>query len=85
MALTQEEIEALVERKLLARKAAIVEAMLRFSRSPGARTFRDAEIIPDRLMGEALDDIMGEVLQRTAPEIRQDEPGKKNSGATGKG
>ena len=84
MALTQEEIDALVERRLLAQKAAIVEAMLKFSRSPSAKTFKDAEDIPDRLMGKALDDIMGEVLQKTAPEIRQDEPGKKNSGATGK-
>ena len=84
MALTQEEIEALVERKLLAQKAAIVDAMLKFSRSPSAKTFKDAEDIPDRLMGKALDDIMGEVLQKTAPEIRQDDPGKKNCEATGK-
>ena len=46
MALTQEEIEALVERKLLAQKAAIVDAMLKFSRSPSAKTFKDA--VPER-------------------------------------
>ena len=84
MELTREEIEALVERRLLEQRGAIVDALLEFNRRPGAKTFKDAESIPDRLVGKALDDIMGEVLQKTAPEIRQGEPGKKNSDATGK-
>ena len=49
MALTQEEIDALVERKLFVQKVAIVETILKFCRSPSAKTFRDAEDIPDRL------------------------------------
>ena len=77
MALTREEIEALVERKLLERKGAIVDALLKFNRRPSAKTFKDAENIPDRLVGVALDEIVGEVLRETAPEMSLDAPCKK--------
>ena len=82
MALTREEIEALVERKLLEQKGAIVDALLKFNRRPSAKTFKDAENIPDRLVGVALDEIVGEVLRETAPEMSLDAPCKKNSATT---
>jgi hypothetical protein len=50
-----------------------------------AQTFKDAENIPDRLMGQALDDIVTEVLQKTGGDVHLERPAKKNSGTTGKG
>jgi len=85
MAMTDEELNALVEKKLLARKAGIVQALKTFNRSPSAKTFKDAENIPDRLLGQAMDDIVAEVLQKTAGDVSMERPAKKNSGTTGKG
>ena len=85
MGMTDEELNALVEKKLLERKAEIVQALKTFNRCPNAQTFKDAENIPDRLMGQALDDIVADVLQKTGGDVHLERPAKKNSGTTGKG
>ncbi len=85
MGMTDEELNALVEKKLLERKAEIVQALKTFNRSPSAKTFKDAENIPDRLLGQAMDDIVAEVLQKTGGDINLEKPAKKNFGTTGKG
>lgn len=85
MALTHEELAALVRQKIQEKENAIVEALLQFNRCPNAQTFKDAENIPDRLMGQALDDIVAEVLQKTGGDVNLERPAKKNSGTTGKG
>ncbi|MDQ0290673.1 hypothetical protein J3R75_002780 [Oligosphaera ethanolica] len=36
-------------------------------------------------MGQAMDDIVAEVLQKTVGDVRIERPAKKNSGTTGKG
>ena len=85
MGMTDEELNALVEKKLLERKAEIVQALKTFNRSPSAKTFKEAENIPDRLLGQAMDDIVAEVLQKTGGDVSVERPAKKNSGTTGKG
>ena len=85
MGMTDEELNALVEKKLLERKAEIVQALKTFNRSPSAKTFREAEETPDRLLGQAMEDIVAEVLQKTVGDVRIERPAKKNSGTTGKG
>ena len=85
MGMTDEELNALVEKKLLERKAEIVQALKTFNRSPSAKTFEDAENIPDRLLGQAMDDIVAEVLKKTGGDVSVERPAKKNSGTTGKG
>ena len=85
MGMTDEELNALVEKKLLERKAEIVQALKTFNRRPSAKTFKEAENTPDRLLGQAMDDIVAEVLQKTVGDVRIERPAKKNSGTTGKG
>ena len=85
MEMTDEELNALVEKKLLERKSEIDQKLKTFNRCPNAQTNKDAENIQDRLNGQALDDIVAEVLQKTGGDVHLERPAKKNSGTTGKG
>jgi len=77
MPMTDKELEQLVETQLLLHKAEIVKALKAFQASPNARTFRDAENIPDALVGQSIDAIVGTVLGRTAAESHVAMPEKK--------
>lgn len=77
--MNEKELNEIVEAQLLARKNAIVEALLAFQNNPCARTFKDAENIPDQLLGQAVDDIVGQVLTETARVATIVKPSKKNS------
>jgi len=79
MGMTEEEMDTLVEKKLLEKKAEIVKALMGFNANPSAKTFKDAENIPDRLLGEAMDAVMSEVVARKAEDVKIQNPAKKNS------
>jgi hypothetical protein len=75
--LTESEISALLEQKLQAKKQEMINAWMAFQRNPTAKTFKASEDIPDKLMGEVLDEVAKEVLASSAPTIKEDEPSKK--------
>jgi hypothetical protein len=75
--LTESEISALLEQKLQAKKQEMINAWMTFQRNPTAKTFKASEDIPDKLMGEVLDEVAKEVLASSAPTIKEDEPSKK--------
>jgi len=79
--LTESEISALLEQKLQAKKQEMINAWMTFQRNPTAKTFKASEDIPDKLMGEVLDEVAKEVLASSAPTIKEDEPSKKNLGS----
>lgn len=82
--LTESEISALLEQKLQAKKQEMINAWMAFQRNPTAKTFKASEDIPDKLMGEVLDEVAKEVLASSAPTIKEDEPSKKKLRLAGK-
>lgn len=62
---------------MLARRDEIVKVLMEFQRNPSARTFKDAENIPDILMGQAVDAIVGQVLGGVSEKVTIPDPAKK--------
>lgn len=60
------ELRILIEQKMHAVMPEMIEAMMKFQQDPNAKTFKDAENIPDALVGKALDEVVGELLRETA-------------------
>lgn len=77
--MTEEELKKIVEEQMLARRDEIVKVLMEFQRNPSARTFKDAENIPDILMGQAVDAIVGQVLGGVSEKVTIPAPAKKNS------
>lgn len=77
MAMTEEELNTLVEKKLFQQKAEIVKALMAFSKNPSPSTFKDAENIPDNLLGKAMDAIVSEVATKVAANVKIEKPAKK--------
>ena len=50
-----------------------------FSKNPSPSTFKDAENIPDNLLGKAMDAIVSEVATKVAANVKIEKPAKKNS------
>ena len=75
------ELARMIETELKKTVPGILEALKEFRRHPMAQTFKDAENIPDALVGEALDRIVGELLKEVAAENapRSQAPQKKRS------
>jgi len=75
------ELAARIEAELRMTVPGILEALKVFRDNPTAQTFKDAENIPDALVGQALDRIIGEVLKdaaaRNAPESANSDLQKK--------
>lgn len=83
--LTESEISALLEEKIQAKKQEMVKAWMAFQHNPTAKTFKASEDIPDKLMGEVLDEVTREVLGSSASGMKESEPSKKNSNSQGSG
>lgn len=75
--MTEEELNTLVEQKLLQQKAEIVNALMAFCANPSPSTFKDAENIPDNLLGKAMDAIVAEVASKEAANVKIEKPAKK--------
>lgn len=60
------ELLALINARLQDTAPGIFEAVKKFRDNPSAQTFKDAENIPDALVGQALDKIIGDVLKDVA-------------------
>jgi hypothetical protein len=84
---SESELRALIEQKMRDAMPGMIEAMTKFQREPNAKTFKDAENIPDSLVGKALDEVVGELLKETAktPSPVTNPPGSQKNVATGNG
>lgn len=60
------ELRILIEQKMRVAMPGMIDAMMKFQEDPNANTFKDAENIPDALVGKALDEIVAELLRDTA-------------------
>lgn len=80
------ELRILIEQKIRAAMPGMVDVMMKFQQNPTAKTFKDAENIPDALMGKALDEVVGELLSETAktPPPKPKSPERSKKEAMGK-
>ena len=79
------ELLARIEAELRMTAPGILEALKKFRDNPTAQTFKDAENIPDALVGQALDRIIGNVLKEAAAQNVPENSGAQKKAATDEG
>ena len=79
------ELLARIEAELRMTAPGILEALKKFRDNPTVQTFKDAENIPDALVGQALDRIIGNVLKDAAAQNVPENSGAQKKAATDEG
>jgi len=80
--MNREEIRALLTMEINLKLNEVVDALAEFESNPNALTFRDAENISDKLISQALDAAIGQVVQAAAKNVESDSTVKKTAATT---